>query len=244
LERIEKYIESICNDIEGSTEEINNLKDEMKSHLQQIVKELVLEGKDEEESITIALERFGEKGQVKEELSSEFKTGKKLKKRTILIASIVIIFIIGSTLGYENLKVSKWNNSLIAPEGIMIRDKFDAPLIQGTATFQGQITTYDKEIINKFITSIKNSKYKRVCSDREAYNMDIKKIKFSIGSATAGTEFPVGSLGTANIFNDGTFIASENINNNDISYHVKGKLNSSDLEYIQKIYKKLLISNK
>ncbi|MDP4177010.1 MAG: permease prefix domain 1-containing protein [Bacillota bacterium] len=114
MNKLDKYIESIYENVEGSPEEINALKSEMKEHLKLTIDEIKATGKTEEESIKIALERFGNNKQIKNELKSIF--NKKHYGITGILIAIIVFFTISitlliSTLIGQNYLSQSYNNS-------------------------------------------------------------------------------------------------------------------------------------
>lgn len=65
MKQIEAFVDSVYKNISGDSKEIQELKDEMRSHLLEAVNELVLEGKCEQEAIDIAVKRFGGKKEMR-----------------------------------------------------------------------------------------------------------------------------------------------------------------------------------
>ena len=92
MERVDRYINSVYKNVEGDKEEINIMKQEMKSHLLQSIIELQQEGRSEEESINIAISRFGEVNQIKNELREIYSFHKRFSKN-ILIVALIVLFI-------------------------------------------------------------------------------------------------------------------------------------------------------
>ena len=77
MKQIDKYVNSIYKDVAGDKQEIEDLRQEMRSHLLEAVEELKVKGKTEEEAIRIAIENFGGKKQIVKGLSEFFKVQKK-----------------------------------------------------------------------------------------------------------------------------------------------------------------------
>ncbi|AVP54086.1 hypothetical protein K144313037_13550 [Clostridium tetani] len=98
MKKVDKYIDLIYKDISGDDEEINITKQEMKNHLLQIIEELKLEGKSEEESIDIAISRFGNTNQIRNELKKIYEIEKRPCKKIIKIAIIMLIISVSSFL--------------------------------------------------------------------------------------------------------------------------------------------------
>lgn len=235
MDRIESYVDDIIKHIHGTLEEKADLREEMKAHIKQMVLELMEEGHKEDESITIALHRFGETNNLQKELSKEFKTSINLKKPIIALV-ILLGLILGFLSSYRSYNVNQWASNLIPTDGITIRDKLDAPLIEGTAAFIGQVDIYERTVIDNLINYIKSSNNKKPCSQKEANNMDIEKIKYSIGTIRTNSSQLPNQLSTINILKDGTFIAGKINDSQDINF-IKGKLNNEALAYLESIYK-------
>lgn len=90
MDKIEKYINSLYKDVNDNSVETEDLKQEMKNHLKETAKELQEKGINEEESIKIAIERFGEEFQIRNELAQVIKFQKFFAKK-ILIASLIFL---------------------------------------------------------------------------------------------------------------------------------------------------------
>lgn len=113
MDRIDKYLNSIYRDINASSKETEDLKQEMKDHLVQTVKELQQNGITEEESIRIAIERFGEEFQIRDELNQVLRFQKLFAQKTLIasfillgISAILVITSLFVHLGYRN----RYNN--------------------------------------------------------------------------------------------------------------------------------------
>jgi len=90
MDRIDKYLNSIYRDINASSKETEDLKQEMKDHLVQTVKELQQNGITEEESIRIAIERFGEVFQIRNELNHVLRFQKLFAQKTRILSLILL----------------------------------------------------------------------------------------------------------------------------------------------------------
>lgn len=90
MERIDKYLNSIYRGASDSSRETEDLKQEMRNHLIQTVKELQENGVTKEESVRIAIERFGEEFQIRNELNEVLKFQKLFAQKT-LIASLILL---------------------------------------------------------------------------------------------------------------------------------------------------------
>ncbi|AEB76019.1 permease prefix domain 1-containing protein [Clostridium botulinum] len=96
--QIDSYVNSVYKNVGGNKEEINILKEEMRYHLIQLVEELKLEGKSEEESISIAIKRFGEETQIEDELFGVFQFVNKKAKKVLMIT---LAFFIMATISFS-----------------------------------------------------------------------------------------------------------------------------------------------
>ena len=92
MKRIDKYVNSIYKDVVGDKQEIEDLRQEMRSHLIEAVEELKANGKTEEEAIRIAIDNFGGKSQIVKGLSEFFKVQKKFSNFVLSFALIFFIF--------------------------------------------------------------------------------------------------------------------------------------------------------
>lgn len=86
MKQIDDYIEAICQDIDGDSEELAEIKAEMRSHLLEAVEELKAQGKSEEESIYIALSRFGDRGDIQSGLKEVLQQQKRFARNILRIA--------------------------------------------------------------------------------------------------------------------------------------------------------------
>ncbi|WP_191556923.1 permease prefix domain 1-containing protein [Metabacillus idriensis] len=93
MKQIDKYVNSIYKNVSGNKQEIEDLMEEMRSHLIESVEELKAKGKSEEEAIRIAIENFGGKQNMIKGLSEFFKVQKKFLNYIGAIA--VFAFVLG-----------------------------------------------------------------------------------------------------------------------------------------------------
>ncbi|MCY6354494.1 permease prefix domain 1-containing protein [Clostridium sp. ZS2-4] len=133
MDRIDKYINSIYKDISNSSKETEELKQEMRNHLNETVKELQECGISEEESVSIALERFGEEFQIRNELNQVLKF-QKVFARKILIASLVLL----------GISAILFITSLFVSQGYRKRYRI----------MNDQIELIEKKLVNEGITSV------------------------------------------------------------------------------------------
>jgi len=92
MESIEEFVESLYKGVNGKSQEISSLKEEMKSHLIETVNELKKQGKTEKESLEIAFERFGDSRLISIGLFKLFNKQRKFIK-FVLVSAIIFLFI-------------------------------------------------------------------------------------------------------------------------------------------------------
>lgn len=110
VEQIDKYVNSVYKYVGGNKEEIETLKEEMRNHLLQIVEELKSEGKSEDESISIAIKRFGEETQIENELIGIFKFENKTAKKILIVAlSFLLMTLVSFSISVIGTKTSVKN---------------------------------------------------------------------------------------------------------------------------------------
>lgn len=91
MDKLDDYINLVCKNLEGNDDEIIIMKQEMKNHLLQSVEELESQGKSQEESIKIAIERFGEVTLLKNQFKDIYKTKKIISKKACIITLVLLI---------------------------------------------------------------------------------------------------------------------------------------------------------
>lgn len=99
MKRIEEYVDKVYQHVKGNEKEIQEFKEEMKTHLIEAVHELKLEGKTEEEAFQIAIERFGGESELRTVVSELFKIQKIFAAR-VLYAGIAIFLLSAAVFGY------------------------------------------------------------------------------------------------------------------------------------------------
>ncbi|ADL53281.1 permease prefix domain 1-containing protein [Clostridium cellulovorans] len=92
MDSIDKYLNSIYKSTSDSSMETEDLKQEMRIHLVETAKELQENGFSEEESIRMAIERFGEEFQLRDEVNQVVKLQKIFSYKT-LFASLILLVI-------------------------------------------------------------------------------------------------------------------------------------------------------
>lgn len=92
MQDIDKYVDSLCKNIDYKLKESNEFKSEIKEHLLETINELKREGKSEEESFKIAIYRFGEEDELINQISEVIHVKNPIIKILNLISVISIIF--------------------------------------------------------------------------------------------------------------------------------------------------------
>lgn len=99
MKEIDEYIKHIYKHINATNQEIADLKEEMKNHLLESVHELQAEGKSPQESIRIAIERFGESTQINEELPKIIMVSRRrFSKLIFVLGGMVLVILVGISL--------------------------------------------------------------------------------------------------------------------------------------------------
>jgi len=187
----------------------------------------------------------GEKMKVKE-LTKELKKHKYYIniKKTIIIMLILSIGLIGllgpyQKYSYQKYKAFEWKETILCPDEITIMDRQDAPLIEGTIRFEGQVNISDTQVIFEIIRMIEESKNVRCIPKDEANNSC--KGSYYIGTVRYNSATNINYLGTVTIFKNGTFIASkvDGLQNN---MYIKGKLPKRGFEYIEKVFEEYSVT--
>jgi len=91
MKEVDNYIDSIYKNIHGNKKEISEGKQEIKNHLLQSISELESQGFSENESIDIAIKRFGDATKLKIELNELYKLQKDSFKRILTLAKLFLI---------------------------------------------------------------------------------------------------------------------------------------------------------
>lgn len=104
MNRIDNYLESVYKNFNGNKDELVSLKAEMKSHILEEVNELKKSGYDENESITMALDKFGPSHELISDLSNMYtiEKYKPIKVLIILLSSLIILLPL-FTLYYDRI---------------------------------------------------------------------------------------------------------------------------------------------
>lgn len=88
--KLDDYINLVCKNLKGNNEEIDIIRQEMKNHLFQSVEDLKSQGKSQEESINIAIDRFGQVDILKKQLKEIYNVQKSFSKRIFNIALVLL----------------------------------------------------------------------------------------------------------------------------------------------------------
>ncbi|HEY5560676.1 MAG TPA: permease prefix domain 1-containing protein [Clostridiaceae bacterium] len=112
MKKIDNYIDLLYKHMDGKSEDVQTLKQEMKEHLLETVEGLKAEGCSEVESIETAISRFGEGRQIEDELSKVFKTEKKFAKVLLKVAIFLLVIFLTTLLPYVIIGTINSNKSV------------------------------------------------------------------------------------------------------------------------------------
>jgi hypothetical protein len=204
MNKVDSYINSVYRDFDGNHEEIEMLKKEMRDHLFQSVRDLKLEGKSEEESMNIAIKRFGEVNQLKKELIDIYGFHNKFQRvifilsMVLLTISILLNFSRGAINAYggnvRRSMVEKVSNVIIQSNGNITKGQLNSLFDQNKLKFNLinadlkyiAIYRYPKNYKGDFDSvSFKNAKY--IYPSTETLNNDLSRFGY-IGNAGLGKE--------------------------------------------------------
>ncbi|MGY0371992.1 permease prefix domain 1-containing protein [Clostridium sp. JNZ J1-5] len=172
MEQVNKYVNSVYRHVGGDEEEIKILKEEMKSHLLQMIEELKSEGKSEEESISIAIKRFGEETQIESELIGIFKfVNTKAKKALIAALSFLLIAIISFSILIIGTNVSIKKYTANNTEIFNTMKSYDQESID-------TINKHIEKVLNKSKKSVKYVAIFRVTNGEDEWYRNLKGLEY------------------------------------------------------------------
>lgn len=113
MKKIESYLDSVFRDSDKS-QETNDLKLEMRNHLEHSIKELQESGLTEEESVKVAIDRFGGEFQIRNELTQVLRFQKKFIKNILKVSLVflVLCIIMLITSLYKESAFKERNNAM------------------------------------------------------------------------------------------------------------------------------------
>lgn len=147
MKQINNFVDSVYNHVHGNKKEIQELKEEMKSHLIDSVYELQKQGKSETEAIDIAIKRFGGKNELQQALFQIFHKQKTFAQWLLRIGittlilgviSFVLIVIYSNWTTRENSNISSEIAELLEKETIL--DNKTQSIIEETLSHSPHIT--------------------------------------------------------------------------------------------------------
>ena len=104
MDRVENYIKSLSKNMYLSPKEMDDFKDEIRNHLLDSVNELQQQGKSEEESITIALNRFGAEKFVNRELRKVVQIQSEFRNSMLRVSGLFLIVSLLCLVFYQFLE--------------------------------------------------------------------------------------------------------------------------------------------
>lgn len=152
MQQIDVYIDSLFKNIDKSSIEVQDLKNEMREHLIESVRELMKEEKTEEESIRIAIERFGDHQTLGKPLEKKYRLYNKFINVLMVVATSCALIFLGILLLYN------WQVSYFYSNQDALFDKADEvfkPGHQLTMEEEKQL----EELARRFTDSVFNYKY-------------------------------------------------------------------------------------
>ncbi|WP_260289028.1 permease prefix domain 1-containing protein, partial [Peribacillus aracenensis] len=91
MKQIEEYVNSVYRNVDGDKNEIDELKEEMQSHLLEAAYELKEKGVSEEEASRMAIENFGDKKHMIKGLSEFFSVQKRFARYILLFSLVSLV---------------------------------------------------------------------------------------------------------------------------------------------------------
>lgn len=223
MKRIEDYIEKVCKEFHNNSEEVKILKEEVRAHLYDKVRDLIEEGYNEEESINIALKDFGDENGFVYEMKRVI--SKQKIYTNILLKISFIIFIIGGVLKFggmyaESIYIDKWEKSRPMTY-IDVIDKIEESVGDKTEIAKDDKKNFD-DMLNKYndqynnglyyIKVFKNDKsiyeYERIVDNSIVKNKSQGESGKSNGLKIVNKKTDIESLRTSDIWNERANIAN------------------------------------
>lgn len=173
MKQIDIFVDSVYQHVGGNKKEIQELKEEMKSHLIESIEELVLEGKTEKEAIDLAIERFGGEHEMKSIITQLFQAQKTFAKWILYLAIISLIASISIyTIFTNNIEAESNELSIVATNiDNLLENKTTI-----TSEMESQIEGWIKD--TNFISSVKIYNMNGYNSESETLDMfDYAKYK-------------------------------------------------------------------
>jgi hypothetical protein len=92
VRKIDEFVDSVYQNLNGDIKDIQDLKAEMKSHLLESVHELKSQGYSEKDAIKCAIERFGNRNEIRYMIGQLFRIQKNFAKSVLYTAIGVLVF--------------------------------------------------------------------------------------------------------------------------------------------------------
>lgn len=110
MSRVDAYVEGIYRNFKGDRQDLLDLKQEMKQHLNETMQELQEQGYSEADSFQIAVERFGEERDLSREIEEMYRDQRTFAKG-LLWAAILVLLIGGGLLAYFTVDNIRYHNA-------------------------------------------------------------------------------------------------------------------------------------
>ncbi|MGG7098836.1 permease prefix domain 1-containing protein [Clostridium sardiniense] len=158
--RIEEYIERIYSRVNKNNEETEILKEEMKFHLYDKVSDLMEDGYTEEESINIAIEKFGDENSISNDVKSLITN--QTRYTNILFKVSIIVFVVGCLFKLggvisENRFMDLWDENRARVSGDILNKIADT--LEGKEEITGKEKDAFDHILNEYNDRYENGLY-------------------------------------------------------------------------------------
>lgn len=171
MDKLDRYINSICNKLKGRSEEITIVRQEIKNHLLQSVEELEKQGKSHDESIDIAINKFGQVDILKEQLKQVYTIEKSFSRKIATMAFILLILGLLFLIFQSFIRYSSGDVDTKVLCGVQ-------DIIKSNNVSSDKLKSLFKENNNKFKFYNKELKYIAVFKYPKNYNGNIDKDSF------------------------------------------------------------------
>ncbi|WP_051317087.1 permease prefix domain 1-containing protein [Ectobacillus panaciterrae] len=150
MKRIDEFVNKMYAHVEGDKKEIQELKEEMRSHLLEAIEELQAEGKSKQKAISIALERFGDEKQLTKGLFGLFTARKQMFKPLLHFSLVCFVICLLSWMGLT------WRDHKIADESKRTNQAVHRMMVQ--SLHEDNLSSSKKEEIISTVKKLANDK--------------------------------------------------------------------------------------
>ncbi|ADL51175.1 permease prefix domain 1-containing protein [Clostridium cellulovorans] len=177
MERIDKYIDNIYKEFDRNDDEVKELREEMKAHLYDEIEELKNRGFNEDESIKMAIENFGEETNVSIDLA--YIINRQNKFISILWKLAIIVFIAsvasyGVSLYSEHNAMKKFNKEYTGSINAIVQSKVITNIEKKDSISEIEKSELN-EIINQYNSEQNNGLYNFIVKHSNDIVFEYKK---------------------------------------------------------------------